>query len=94
MIAIIGFINFYVCRLNQTTKDMAKVFKVTPKRIKRSNGLVLTPDMSVIVTTQQHMTSPFSNGAKELKEVYMRIYGFDYQKACCQQADFTFEVLG
>lgn len=40
------------------------------------------------------MTSPFSNGAKELKEVYMRIYGFDYQKACCQQADFTFEVLG
>lgn len=73
---------------------MAKVFKVTPKRIKRSNGLVLTPDMSVIVTTQQHMTSPFNNGAKELKEAYMRIYGFDYQKACCQQADFTFEVLG
>ena len=63
---------------------MAKVFKVTPKRIKRSNGLVLTPDMSVIVTTQQHMSSPFNNGAKELKEVYMRIYGFDYQKACCQ----------
>ena len=90
----IGILNFYVCRLNQTTKDMAKVFKVTPKRIKRSNGLVLTPDMSVIVTTQQHMTSPFSNGEKELKEVYMRIYGFDYQKACCQQADFTFEVLG
>ena len=75
-------------------KDMAKVFKVTPKRIKRSNGLVLTPDMSVIVTTQQHMNSPFSNGAKELKEVYMRIYGFDYQKACCQQADFIFEALG
>lgn len=49
---------------------MAKVFKVTPKRIKRSNVLVLTPDMSVIVTTQQHMTSPFSNGAKELKEIY------------------------
>ena len=32
---------------------MAKVFKVTPKRIKRSNALVLTPDMSVIVTAQQ-----------------------------------------
>ena len=90
----IGILNFYVCRLNQNTKDMAKVFKVIPKRIKRSNGLVLTPDMSVIVTTQQHMTSPFSNGAKELKEVYMRIYGVDYQKACCQQAEFTFEVRG
>ncbi len=73
---------------------MAKVFKVTPKRIKRSNGLVLTPEMSVVVTTQNHMTSPFSNGAKELQEVYMRIYGFDYKKACCQQGDFTFEVLG
>ena len=73
---------------------MPKVFRVTPKRIKRANGLVLTPDMTVIVTTQQYTNSPFNNGAKELKEVYMRIYGFDYQKACCQQADFTFEVLG
>ena len=73
---------------------MAKVFKVTPKRIKRSNGLVLTPEMSVVVTTQNHMSSPFNNGAKELQEVYMRIYGFDYKKACCQQGDFTFEVLG
>ena len=73
---------------------MAKVFKVTPKRIKRTNGLILTPDMSVIVTTQQDMPSPFGNGAKELKEVYMRMYGFDYQKACCKQGDFTFEVLG
>ena len=36
---------------------MAKVFKVTPKRIKR-------------------------------------IYGFDYQKANCTQADFDWEVLG
>lgn len=89
-----GVLIKYFCGHNQTITAMAKVFKVTPKRIKRSNGLVLTPDMSVIVTTQQHMTSPFSNGAKELKEVYMRIYGFDYQKACCQQADFTFEVLG
>lgn len=73
---------------------MAKVFKVTPKRIKRTNGLVLTPEMSVVVTTQNHMSSPFNNGAKELQEAYMRTYGFDYKKACCQQADFTFEVLG
>ena len=28
---------------------MAKVFKVTPKRIKRANGLVLAPYMSVVV---------------------------------------------
>lgn len=73
---------------------MPKVFRVTPKRIKRSNGLVLTPDMSVVVTTQSHQNSPFSNGAAELKETYMRIYGFDYKKANCQQADFDWEVLG
>ncbi len=72
---------------------MAKVFRVTPKRIKRVNGLVLTPDMVVVVTTQSHMLSSFNNGAKELKD-YMRIYGFDYQKANCTKSDFEVEVLG
>ena len=60
---------------------MSRVFKVTPKRIKRTNGQVLTPDMSVVVTTKTHATSPFTNGAQELKEAYIRLYGFDYQKA-------------
>ena len=32
---------------------MAKVFKVTPKRIKRSNGLVLTPDTRKPVASKQ-----------------------------------------
>ena len=35
---------------------MSKVFQVRPKRIKRSNGTVLTPDMVVTVTTLQHTT--------------------------------------
>jgi len=29
---------------------MSKVFRVTPKRIKRSNGQVLTPEMAITVT--------------------------------------------
>lgn len=33
---------------------MVKVFRVTPKRIKRTNGTVLTPEMSITVSTQQH----------------------------------------
>ena len=65
----------------QNNKTMSRVFRVTPKRIKRSNGRVLTPDMSVVMTTKAHATSPFTNGAQELKEAYMRLYGFDYQKA-------------
>lgn len=46
---------------------MSKVFQVKPKRIKRTNGTVLTPEMVVTVTTQQHTTNPFYNGAKELR---------------------------
>jgi len=67
---------------------MAKVFRVTPKRIKRVNGTVLTPEMSVTVTTMQHTSDPFYNGAKEIKEAYMRLFCFDYQKACCNKNDF------
>ena len=42
---------------------MSRVFIITPKRIKRANGTVLTPDMVITVTTRQHTTDPFSNGA-------------------------------
>jgi len=69
---------------------MAKVFIITPKRVKRTNGTVLTPDMSITVTTLQHTLDPFYNGAKEIKEAYMRLYQFNYQKACCSKNDFTF----
>jgi ribosomal protein L31 len=72
---------------------MAKVFKVTPKRIKRTNGTVLTPEMSITVTTDQHTPTPFYNGAKEIKEAYMRLYRFDYQKACCNKNDFEVKKL-
>lgn len=68
------------------------VFKVTPKRVRRVNGTVLTPEMSVVVTAANY-GSPFNNGAKELIEAYMRTYGFDYKKAGCTASDFTFEKL-
>ena len=72
---------------------MSKVFRITPKRVKRSNGQVLTPDMSITVTTRSHTTTPFYNGVVEIKEQYMRIYQFDYKKACCSANDFEFEKL-
>ena len=72
---------------------MSKVFRITPKRIKRVNGTVLTPDMVITVATCQHTTTPCYNGAVEIKEQYMRIYGFDYKKACCSANDFEFEKL-
>ena len=67
-------------------------FKVTPKRIKRSNGQELTPEMSVVVST--NLFNPFNNGATEVAEASMRIYGFDYRKSCCCKADFDCVLLG
>ena len=72
---------------------MSKVFRIIPKRTKRTNGQVLTPDMAITVTTLSHTTTPFYNGAVEIKEQYMRIYGFDYKKAGCSVSDFEFEKL-
>jgi len=61
--------------------------------VKRSNRQVLTPDMSITVTTRSHTTTPFYNGGVEIKEQYMRMFGFDYKKACCGQSDFEVEKL-
>ena len=72
---------------------MSKVFRVTPKRIIRRNGLVLTPEMSIVVTMRTHSSTPFNNGAEEVKEQYMRMFGFYYKKACCSGNDFDFEKL-
>ena len=72
---------------------MSRVFQVRPKRIKRVNNTVLTPEMVVTVTTQQHTTTPFYNGAKEVQEAYLRLYAFDYKKANCNANDFEFEKL-
>ena len=72
---------------------MSKVFKITPKRTKRTNGQVLTPEMSITVTTRSHTTTPLYNGAKEMQEQYMRMFQFDYKKACFSASDFEFEKL-
>ena len=72
---------------------MSRVFRITPKRNKRSNGTVLTPDMVITVTTRSHTTTPFYNGAVEIKEQYMRMYQFDFKKACCSASDFDFVKL-
>ena len=36
---------------------MSKVFRITPKRTKRVNGQVITPEMVITVTTRQHCMS-------------------------------------
>ena len=72
---------------------MSRVFRIAPKHIKRSNGTVLTPDMVITVTTRQHTTDPFYNGAQEIQEQYMRMFQFDYKRACCSKYDFDFAKM-
>lgn len=43
---------------------MGRVFAVCPKRVKRTNGQVLTPDMEITVTTLQYTSDPFYNGGE------------------------------
>jgi len=70
---------------------MTKVFGVTPKLVERTNGTVLTPDMTITVTTLQHTSDPPYDGAKE---ACMRLCRFDYQKGCCRKWDFEVGRLG
>ncbi len=72
---------------------MSKVFKVWPKRVKRVNGTVLTPEMVIIVTLPMHVSNPFSNGASSEMCIRDSIYQFDYQKANCYPSDFNYEAL-
>ncbi len=81
---------FYKAKIND--RVTMKAFRIIPKRIKRSNGQVLTPEMSVVVST--NLSNPFNNGATEVAEAYMRIYGFDYKRSCCCKADFDCVLLG
>ena len=72
---------------------MATVFKVWPKVTKKSNGLVLTPEMEVLVTINRSTSTPFANGAPELIEAYKKMYGYDYKKGCCHPNDFEFKKI-
>ena len=72
---------------------MSKVFRITPKRARRVNGQVITPEMVIIVTTRQHCLNPFYNGAVEVREQYMRMFNFDCKKAGMSVNDFTYEAL-
>lgn len=72
---------------------MSRVFRITPKTIKRVNNTVLTPEMEIIVTLDHSTHDPFYNGAKEVQAMYMDKYGFDYKRANATKAWFDYEPL-
>ena len=73
---------------------MSRVFQITPKCIKHVNDTVLTPEMVVNVEVPNQITNPFYSDAYEVREAYMRVYGFDYEKAGCTPTDFNFSEIG
>ncbi|MDD4990729.1 MAG: DUF6140 family protein [Paludibacter sp.] len=73
---------------------MSKLFKVWPKKPRNTNSVIISPAMEVIVTTKSHTGDPFYNGAVEVKEAYMRLYGVDLKKGCYTKGDFEVQVLG
>jgi hypothetical protein len=72
---------------------VAKLFKVYPKRNRHQNGIIITPDMSVVVTTKMHTLDSFNNGAVEVKEAFLRLYCVDIKKGCFVKGDFEVETL-
>lgn len=60
---------------------MSNIFRVTPKRIIRRNGLVLTPEMSIVVTMHTHSSTPFNNGAEEVKRAIYAHVRFRLQES-------------
>lgn len=72
---------------------MAKQFRVTPKKTRNVNGVVISPEMGTIVTTKSHTNDPFYNGAIEIKEIFMRLYGVDIKKGNYTKGDFNIEIL-
>jgi hypothetical protein len=49
--------------------------------------------MTVTATLKMGTSDPFYNGAQEIKDTYMKLYGFDYKKANCGKGDFNYTKL-
>ena len=73
---------------------MSRCFIITPKCTKDVNGQLLTPEMVVNIEVPNQITDPFYLDAYEVREAYLSLYNFDYKKAGCTAADFTFSETG
>ena len=72
---------------------MSRLFKVWPKRSRNTNNVRISPEMELIVTTKSHASTPFYNGAVELKAAYLDKYGVDIKKGNFSVNDFEIETL-
>lgn len=66
---------------------MVKLFRVAPKKARSVNGVVISPEMEIIVTVKSHTNDSFYNGAIEIKETFMGLYGVDIKKGNYTKSD-------
>ena len=57
------------------------LFRVTVKNVVNSNGVYLTPGMSVNVNTSSFANPVTTNGGQAVADAFMRIYGVDLRRA-------------
>lgn len=57
------------------------LFRVTVKNVVNSNGVYLTPGMSVNVNTSSFANPVTTNGGQLVAEAFMRVYGVDLRRA-------------
>ena len=56
-------------------------FRITTKRVKKSNGIRIEPGMSVEVVIQSMSNPVTTNGGQVVVDAFYRIYGIDIKRA-------------
>ena len=66
--------------LNRKKYSTMAIFRVTVKRRKNANGVLLEPGMSVDVVTQSFSNPVSTNGGQAVADAFMRVYGIDMKR--------------
>ena len=72
---------------------MTRVFKITPKRVRKTNETVSSTEMSLPMTATKYALELFYDGSKEINDAYWRICQFDRQKIHCSKNNFEVKQL-
>lgn len=71
-----------------------RVFNISPKYTKRVGSVMITPGMSVVVTTPCFTSIPVGQYRSLVNDAFMRIYGIDISSSAFNSSDFDVEVIG
>ncbi|WP_373775385.1 DUF6140 family protein [Porphyromonas loveana] len=71
------------------------LYRITVRRRKNSNGILLEAGMSVVVPSKSFCNPITTNGGQIVAEAFMRIYGVDLKRAgALNTVDLDVEMIG